>query len=218
MNKELINFIHSHLVQIIVFDLDGTLIESNGVKTQAFADLYAEYGEDIVAQVIDYHLTHEGISRVEKIQYFHERLLKRKLSEQEVKALGEKFSALTYNKVLATPMVDGAEDFINNCLANRIKLYVASATPQEELTKIITARKLNNCFDGIYGSPISKAEAIKIIIKNNAVSPKNVLMIGDAMADYCAAEKNQVAFCLRINEHNAALFKDKECIKIIDFN
>ena len=53
----------------IVFDFDGTLVNSNEIKTWAFGELYKEYGEKIVQQIIAYQKEHEGISRFVKFRY-----------------------------------------------------------------------------------------------------------------------------------------------------
>ena len=56
----------------IVFDFDGTLVNSNEIKTWAFGELYKEHGENIVQQIIAYQKEHEGISRFVKFRYWHE--------------------------------------------------------------------------------------------------------------------------------------------------
>ena len=39
----------------IVFDFDGTLVQSNEIKTWAFGELYKEHGEKIVQQIMAYN-------------------------------------------------------------------------------------------------------------------------------------------------------------------
>ena len=39
----------------IVFDFDGTLVQSNEIKTLAFGELYKEHGEKIVQQIMAYN-------------------------------------------------------------------------------------------------------------------------------------------------------------------
>ena len=54
---------HLYRYDVIVFDFDGTLIQSDEIKTWAFGKMFEEYGEEIVRQVMDYHQEHEGVSR-----------------------------------------------------------------------------------------------------------------------------------------------------------
>ena len=79
----------------IIFDFDGVLVESVEVKTRAFAALYEKYGEDVVAQVVEYHLHHGGVSRFDKFRHFQTHILGQpRLSEQDVNDLVESFAAL----------------------------------------------------------------------------------------------------------------------------
>ena len=54
---------HLYRFDAIVFDFDGTLVQSNKIKTWAFGELYKEHGEKIVQKIIDYNKEHEGIPR-----------------------------------------------------------------------------------------------------------------------------------------------------------
>ena len=49
---------HNYRFDAIVFDFDGTLIASNEIKTWAFGELYKEYGDNIVQQIITYLIVH----------------------------------------------------------------------------------------------------------------------------------------------------------------
>ena len=59
----------------VVFDFDGTLVQSNEIKKWAFGKLYEKYGEDSVRQVTDYHAENAGISRFIKFRHCHEHLM-----------------------------------------------------------------------------------------------------------------------------------------------
>ena len=54
----------------IVFDFDGVIAESVQVKTNAFAELYGPFGNDVVQKVISHHEANGGVSRYEKIKYY----------------------------------------------------------------------------------------------------------------------------------------------------
>ena len=55
----------------IIFDFDGVVAESVQVKTDAFAYLYASHGKKIVSKVTEHHELNGGMSRFEKIKYYH---------------------------------------------------------------------------------------------------------------------------------------------------
>ena len=64
-------------VKGIIFDFDGVILNSVHVKTDAFAKMYEKYGETIVKRVLTHHLDNVGMSRYEKIKYYHENFLKK---------------------------------------------------------------------------------------------------------------------------------------------
>ena len=57
--------------ELLIFDFDGVLANSVEVKTRAFALLYKPYGEKVVEKVLEHHTANEGISRFDKISYYH---------------------------------------------------------------------------------------------------------------------------------------------------
>ena len=59
----------------LIFDFDGVILDSVSIKTEAFAELYLQYGKIIQNKVVQYHLKHGGISRYNKIKYFHSEFL-----------------------------------------------------------------------------------------------------------------------------------------------
>ena len=181
----------------VIFDFDGVLAESVEVKTTAFAQLFAPYGNDIVKQVVQYHLTHGGISRFEKFHYYYNNLLGKPLSREEETVLGEKFSQLVVEEVVASPWTPGAEKCLQKW-QQTIPLFVASGTPEQELIEIIKRRKMANFFRSVHGSPTHKEEIIESLLEKYQFSRTRVLMVGDAMTDFNAAKTCNIKFLGRV--------------------
>ncbi len=184
----------------IVFDFDGVLVESVDVKTKAFADLYSEYGDGIVRQVVDYHILNGGLSRFTKFKHYHENLLGKSLSKEEEISLGERFSKYVEDAVIAAEYVAGAYDFLEEYY-QRIPLFVASATPDEELNRIVSRREMMHYFVSIHGSPSKKADIIGNVLTKYGFDHDRVLMVGDAIADYEGAIAADVKFIGRVTRY-----------------
>src|SRR3990167_3679020 len=132
--------------QAIIFDFDGVVVESGKIKTQAFAELYRPYGEDIVARVVQFHNQNGGLSRYRKFRHFQEYYLnKPPLTEEEEKELDIRFSELVVEAVIAAEPVPGAVELIRQQAA-KIPLFVASGTPEIELKVIVERRGLTPYF------------------------------------------------------------------------
>ncbi len=186
---------------LYIFDFDGVLADSVDVKTQAFAQLYRQYGEDFVKQVVEYHKQNGGMSRFDKFRYYHQHLLKIPLDEGIMDALSKEFSELVVNKVVESSEILGVSDLLEYCEQQRIICAINSATPEDELHEIIELRGWNKYFQYIYGSPNSKFDNINKIIKNTKFSKSNAVFFGDSMNDYAAAKASGVDF-IGINFHS----------------
>lgn len=184
----------------IVFDFDGVLVESVDVKTRAFAMLYRKYGEDVVRRVVEWHLTHGGVSRFEKFRYFHREFIGRTIDDREERELGFRFSQLVEDAVTSSAWVPGAREFLDAHYAC-CSLFVASGTPDEELKRIIARRGMNKYFRGVFGSPKTKDEILRLVIAVTGYAPDRVLMVGDATTDYEGAMLAGTAFIGRVPEN-----------------
>ena len=166
-----------------MFDFDGVLVESVDVKTRAFAALYAEHGKEVVAAVVAHHLAHGGLSRFEKFRHCHRVFLGRDLPAAEERALGERFSALVEDAVVASAWIPGAREFLE-AWHGQLPMYVASGTPEAELLRIVERRGMARYFAGVRGTPATKGELIAGFARAEGVSPERVLMVGDSTTDY----------------------------------
>jgi phosphoglycolate phosphatase-like HAD superfamily hydrolase len=184
------------MIRTIVFDFDGVILESADVKTNAFVELYADHGADIVARVREHHLANLGISRFKKFAWIAEHVLGRPLKPGESEALGERFGALALTRVLEAPFVPGAEAALA-ALTGTMPLIVASGTPQGELDLIVERRALRPRFVEVHGSPAEKPAIVRALIARLGVAPHEVLFVGDGMSDYQAAREVGVEFLAR---------------------
>jgi phosphoglycolate phosphatase-like HAD superfamily hydrolase len=183
-------------IAAIVFDFDGVILESADVKTDAFTELFAAHGPDVQAQVKAHHLANMGISRFVKFAWIYDNLLRQPLSETDSAALGEKFSALALDKVLAAPFVPGADTALAALVA-RFPLFVASGTPQGELDLIVDRRGLRGSFREVHGTPREKPAILTDLLARHQLDPSQVLFVGDGLSDYKAAAATGVEFLAR---------------------
>ena len=185
------------MVKSIIFDFDGVILESADIKTEAFRRLFEERFPDSVDQIVEYHKKNMGISRFVKFKQIYERFANKSLATQEEVALEEKFSGIIFDRILKTPMVPGAIEFLKENQKNYI-LIVASGTPKEELIDIMKKRNLLHYFKEVFGSPQEKVEIIRHIIKKYGLNPSEIVFVGDAESDYNAAKTTGVRFIAKI--------------------
>jgi len=193
-------------LKAIFFDFDGVLVESMGIKAEAFKYLFRNNTEH-VKEIVDLHMKHGGMSRFEKFRIIYENVLKLPFNEKISEALNEKFSKFVYNRVIECPFVKGAEEFLVK-YHKRLLFFIVSGTPQHEMRNIAKARKMNKYFKGIFGSPKHKNQLVREILEEFKINLKNVLLIGDSIEDYEAAKKNRIKFVGRITEKGKDVFEN----------
>lgn len=180
-------------IDAIIFDFDGVLAESVDVKGQAFYELYEDAGKDIQDKVLAFHEANGGVSRYDKIRYYEQTLCGRTPTEESVQSRAERFSQIVEQRVIESDWVKGAKDFLETH-SHTIPCYIASATPEDELRRITDRRMMSHYFEGIFGTPKKKSANLKMIIEDNGYSAERVLMIGDAITDFDAAQINGTQF------------------------
>jgi phosphoglycolate phosphatase-like HAD superfamily hydrolase len=201
-------------IDALVFDLDGVILESGDIKTQAFLDLFAEYPEHRAA-FLAFHLANLGVSRYDKFEWFYRERLGIPLSAEVKHCLGERFSELALGKVLSCPLVPGARETLEQLCGLKL-LFVASGTPQAELELILERRGLMSYFEGVWGSPLKKTEIVESILVRYALRRDAVLFVGDGSSDYEAALATGTQFIARETPEMAGLWRTLGVRRIVD--
>lgn len=179
--------------KVLIYDFDGVICDSVGLKTDAFVELYGAENESIQKLVREYHLANGGISRFEKMKYFETVLLGKVYSEDENIRLAQKFADLVKEKVITSPFIPGVKEFLEKHSTDTLQ-YICTGTPEFEIKEIIERRGMNHFFKGLFGSPTIKSTIIQKIISEVGCTKEDCLFFGDALTDYKAAYDTNVRF------------------------
>ena len=196
------------MVNAIIFDFDGVVLESLNVKTNAFKKLYEPYGSDISKRVVEHHLENGGVSRFDKIKFYHNIFLGEDIDEKKIQKIAQKFSEIVLDEIIKVPFVDGAKQFIEDNY-KRYLMFISSATPTNELNFICKQRKIAKYFQGIFGSPDSKSKHISSIITNYSLNNREIVFIGDSSSDLDAANTHNLTFIARLSGVSNNLVNEK---------
>jgi phosphoglycolate phosphatase-like HAD superfamily hydrolase len=179
-------------LRVIIMDFDGVVIESNDVKTEAFQQVFSKspgYTEIMMA----FHHAHVSLSRFGKFEHLLE-LMGKKGNAELMAEIAEDFSKRVIQGIVAVPLVPGAESFLRY-VTQRLPVYLASVTPEDELDLILSKRGLSHWFRKVYGCPPwTKPDAILAVLKREGVQPEDALLIGDSAGDQRAAQATGVGF------------------------
>jgi len=113
------------MIEAIIFDFDGVIVENSAVKTNAFYEIYEPYGRKIAEKVVDFHVNNGGVSRFEKFKFFHDKFLGISLSSIEIQQLIDEFSAIIFASINRLKLVKGVEFFLEKEYLN-YKMFISS--------------------------------------------------------------------------------------------
>ena len=179
--------------KVLIYDFDGVICDSVGLKTDAFVELYSTESESIKKLIREYHLANGGISRFEKIKYFETVLLGKLYSEEDNIKLAQNFAELVKEKVISSQFVLGVKEFLKKHSTDTLQ-YICTGTPEFEIKEIIARRGMGYLFNGLFGSPTIKSTIIQNIITEVGCAKDDCLFFGDALTDYKAAYDSNVRF------------------------
>ena len=196
----------------IILDFDGTIVESVGIKDQAFEALFDQYPEHF-DEIMQYHLAHNATIRFDKFKFIAENILHINYTDQLSERWCKEFSARVVKGIAECPYVVGAIDFLNE-FYSKIPLYLISVSPENELNYILEARDLKKYFKAAFAVSGSKRNTIVSILNGEHLEPKEALFIGDTTEDCQAALAAHVSF---IGRNSGKSFGDVDVPICSDF-
>ncbi|MFA5097257.1 MAG: HAD family hydrolase [Candidatus Margulisiibacteriota bacterium] len=183
-------------IKAIIFDFDGVIVESMGIKADGFAHIFRDR-PDKVAQIVEYHLAHGGMGRMEKFENIYRLFLNKKINEKEKLSLSKDLTDYVYKKVVECPFVTGAKEFLQKH-KDEYKFFIVSGTPDGEIKSIVNDRGLSPYFIEVLGSPDKKSVLNRRILQNYSLKPDETAFVGDSIDDYEGIKDTGIIFIGRI--------------------
>ena len=176
------------LYDYAVFDCDGVILDSNRLKTEAFARALEGDSEKYVDKMIAYHKANGGVSRYKKFRYYFQEINPHEDVEKNAKEAISRFAEIVQKGLIKCNHIPGVLDFINDVKKKGLSLFVVSGSDGEELREVFNKRKIDSLFSAIYGSPPTKTENMKKVKSRVGAQTKGIFF-GDSRSDLEAAEK-----------------------------
>ena len=180
--------------KVIFWDFDGVILDSMKIRDFGFKEVLKNYPSNEVDQLMEYHNLNGGLSRYVKFRYFFEKIRKECVSETELKELANRFSLIMKKLLVDNNLL--IEDSVMFIKENHTKyqMHIVSGSDGIELRYLCNKLSLSNYFISIQGSPTPKIKLVSDLLDFHHYKNTNVILIGDSMNDYEAADVNKISF------------------------
>lgn len=182
------------MIKCIVFDFDGTLVDSNDIKRETFYEIVLPW--DTSGQVVDEVFQRwPAADRYEKTRKIAETLISRKLLPADScadtwgKRLAEDYTMSCEKAITRCPERPGASQALRDLTAMGLLLYVNSGTPAEPLRRILELRNWAHFFQAVYGAEGSKAGNLENIASACGAVRQEIVHVGDQLDDLRGARQ-----------------------------
>ena len=182
-----------HPPKVIVFDFDGVILDSANIKLRAYSTIYSGEDPKKLAALLAHSQVHGGITRRIKFEYYEREFFGRNGDPASVEALCQRYSDIVFKAVLACPFVEGAERLLSRA-SGKVAMHVVSGAPDSELRQVIQERGLAHFFRSVRGAPATKRDAFHRIVTDEGYARKDMLVVGDSMTEYMAAQNVGIPF------------------------
>ena len=212
-------FLPNNYIKNIIFDFDGVITDTLLLKAEAFQFVYKEHSNNkqTMELIKNYHLKNGGISRIIKFKYFHKKILKKNISDKEIKYLSNKFDDYVNKKIINLKITSKFLEFLKTCKIRKINLYISSAATKKNIESFLKSKNILRFFKEIYDQRSKKIDHVRVIKRKYKANSLNTIYIGDSSSDIIAAKENNIDIFLKKHKYNSDLINENRgVIKIIN--
>lgn len=178
----------SRSLQNVVFDLDGTLVDSSGDILRCLALAYDRCGfEEMADRVSRQSIVGPPLPKMVE-------QLSPELSADDLRRVVAAFRQdYDENDLASTSHYSGIPGLVRKLVASGLCLFVVTNKPQGPTRKILDRLKLATFFrqvitpDGVPGKELSKRDMLGHLAQACGLAPSRTLVVGDAASDIEAA-------------------------------
>lgn len=185
---------------VVVFDLDGVLVDSNELKVECVRAAFDGFPGDLVERFTDEFRLTFGRSRREHFAAFHRMSVELGLAEPDFEAFYDQYAG-AYADELAhrypgAPLCAHAAETVQSLADRDIPIYVATGTLSDEAVKMLDAGGLLSAFRAVLGGEEPKSRRLAEVLRQAGVGARDVVLVGDSRQDVLAADDLGIDFLL----------------------
>ena len=172
----------------VIFDVDGTLLDSNDAHAISWVEAFAEAGYDVPFDVVR-PLIGMGADKLlpKTIGISHD-------SDEGKKLVARHSEIFEERHLPRLRPFEGARDLVQRIRSDDLKALVATSARDEQLTELLKAAHVDDLIEERATASDAKRskpdpDIVQAAIEESGISPKHLVMIGDTPYDIEAAAK-----------------------------
>ena len=172
----------------VIFDVDGTLLDSNDAHAISWVEAFAEAGYDVPFDVVR-PLIGMGADKLlpKTIGISHD-------SDEGKKLVARHSEIFEERHLPRLRPFKGARDLVQRIRSDDLKALVATSARDEQLTELLKAAHVDDLIEERATASDAKRskpdpDIVQAAIEESGISPKHLVMIGDTPYDIEAAAK-----------------------------
>lgn len=200
--------------QAIIFDLDGSLVDSMWIWRQIDIEYLGRFGivlPDNLQKEI------EGMSFTETAEYFKARFA----IPDSIEEIKQTWNAMSYEKYCnEVPLKPGAKELLQYCKDNNIKLGIATSNSRHLVEALLQALHIEDYFSSVVTACDAKKgkpapDIYLMAAKELQVAPTNCLVFEDITAGIMAGKNAGMQVCAVRDRYS--MYQDAEKRELADY-
>lgn len=179
----------------LVFDWDGTLLNSADYKRKNFIQLFSEEGGE-PEKVKSLHEQFTGLPRYELFSRVYGALFHRPMGDQDFLNLSKRYTEKNLLSGKEASLFPEVTQVLKNLKA-RYFLFVSSASPQEELSRMVETTEIPSFMKEVLGSKLGFSKGpghFSHILQKYSFEKIHLLFVGNDDQDGQIASENAIEF------------------------
>ena len=176
------------MLQGVIFDIDGTLVDSNDAHAQSWVDTFAEAGYEVPFDVVR-PLIGMGADKLlaKTIDVRHD-------SEEGKKLLARRSEIFREKYLPRLKPLPGSRALVLRVRADGLKALVATSAKDAELESLLQAAAVNDLMEEKATASDAKRskpdpDIVQAAVEESGIGKENLIMIGDTPYDVEAATR-----------------------------